>query len=162
MNRRLAALSLATSLLLVTAPAARATGPGAALAVIVNTGNPIDNLTMSDLRDLLLGRQATWSSGKRVTLVQVAGDTPERAAVLKACCRMSAGEYDRAMLQSVFTGQVSSGPKVVSSPLAVIKFVFNVPGSLGIVPAEAVPDTVKAVRVEGRVAVDADYPLKIK
>jgi len=41
-----------------------------------------------------------------------------------------------------------------------IRFVFNVPGAIGHIPAELADGTVKVLRVGGRLPSDPQYPLR--
>jgi len=140
--------------------AAAAPRAGTRLAVVVNATNPIADLTLVQFRDLFLGRQAMWPNGRRVTLV-LRQDLIEREAVIGLCCHMTSEEYERHMLRAVFMGDVTSGPKLVASDESIKKFVFNVPGAMGAVAASGLDDTVKVVRIDGRLPPDAGYPLTI-
>ena len=137
-----------------------AAGPIVPLAVVANTANPVGDLTSAQLRDLFLGRQTTWSNGRRVTVV-LRQDMLERAAIIRLCCNMTPEEYDRHMLRAVFAGELASGPKLVSSDEAVKKFVFNVPGALGAIAATDLDSSVRPVRIDGRLPRDSGYRLVI-
>lgn len=119
------------------------------LAVAVNRTNPVLNLTAVQLRHLVLGEQPTWPNGKRVTIVLREPGSPERALVGRACCRLATAEFDKVLLQSVFSGEVIGGPKVVNTPAAVRKFVALVPGAIGFLAAQDVDDTIRTVTVDG-------------
>lgn len=134
---------------------------GAAIAVVVNRANPVDNLTLTQLRDLLTGKTTTWPTGKRVVIV-LTDEGDSRAAVLKICCRQAPQDYDTAMLRAVFTGDIPAAPRHLDTGEAVSKFVFNVAGGIGIVPLEHVTDIVKTVRIGGLTPADAAYPLRTR
>lgn len=158
--------ALATPLMLAALLTARHTplgaeGPGLPLAVVVNKANPVENLTVAQVRDLVTGRVSTWPNGRRVVLV-LSDDHEAKAALLKWCCRQSPAEYDEAMLRAVFTGEIPSAPKKLDSAEAVTKFVFNVAGGIGVAPAGEVTDIVKTVRVAGLTPADAAYPLRAR
>jgi phosphate transport system substrate-binding protein len=134
----------------------RAAGP-VRVAVIVNRANPVADVTTHQLRDLLMGRQNTWPNGRRVTLVLREPGEATRAALLRFCCHLSSEDYDRGILQAVFTGEALAAPKLVTTADAVKKFVFNVPGAIGVVSAADLDDTVNAVRIDGKATHDKDY-----
>lgn len=131
----------------------------ATVAVVVNRANPVENLSLAQLRDVLMGKTTTWSNGKRVVVV-LTDEGDSRTAVLRACCHQTAQEYDNAMLRLVFTGDIPAAPRHVDTADAVSKFVFNVAGGIGLVPVDRVTDTVKTIRIGGLAPTDAAYPLK--
>jgi phosphate transport system substrate-binding protein len=134
---------------------------GSDLAVVVNKANTTSNLTKSELRKLVLGEQESWPGGTKVTVTLRAQGNPERAAVLKAICRMSEDEYIQHSMHSDFVGAASNAPKVVSSAAAVRQMVSTVPGAIGFLPLSEVNDTVKVVSVEGVSAGEPDYKIKV-
>jgi phosphate transport system substrate-binding protein len=131
------------------------------LAIIVNRENPIENLSMADLRTVFLGGRSHWANGRRITLVMMEPGQPERDTLLRDVCRMSESDLRRRYLQGLLTGEVLVSPKTLASPVGVRKFVFNVPGAIGYLRPEDVDDSVKVVRIDGHLPGDADYPLKI-
>ena len=145
-------------LLLLAATCARA---DEALAVIVNKSNPVENVSLEELRKFCAVERKYWSDNKRVTVVLRDPGQAERDAVLALIYRMGESDFTRHFLQAEFTGEVQSAPKHLSSGTGVRRFVFNVPGALGFVrPAEA-DATVKIVRVNGFAPGDPQYPLRL-
>jgi phosphate transport system substrate-binding protein len=172
MRRLLGILTIvaAAVLLLEVSPggALPAASPGAqaaaddALAIIVNQTNPIDDLSLKELRTVFLGERSHWPNGRRITLVMMDPGMSERRAVLRDVCRMSETEFSRHFLQGLFTGEVFVSPKTLSTPVGVRKFVFNVPGAIGYLRAADVDGTVKVIKVNGHRVEDSDYPLRIE
>lgn len=136
--------------------------PKESLAIIVNRDNPIENLSMAELRTVFLGERGHWPNGRRITLVMMEPGQPERDAVVRDICRMSESDLRRRYLQGLLTGEVLVSPKTLASPVGVRKFVFNVPGAIGYLRPEDVDDSVKVIRIDGHLPSDADYPLKIE
>jgi ABC-type phosphate transport system substrate-binding protein len=132
------------------------------VAVIVNQANPIDDLTLKDLRTVFLGERSHWPNGRRITLVMMDPGLVERKAVLRDVCHMSESEFSRHFLQGLFTGEVFASPKTLSTPVGVRKFVFNVPGAIGYVKASDVDGSVKVIKINGRSVADPDYPLRLE
>lgn len=132
------------------------------LAVIVNRSNPVDNLTMQELRTVFLGERSHWPNGRRITLVMMEPGQPERSAVLREVYRMNESDFSRHFLQGLFTGEVFVSPKTLATPVGVRKFVFNVPGAIGYVRAGDVDPTVKVIRVDGHLPEDKDYGLRLQ
>jgi len=132
------------------------------LAVIVNQSNPIEDLSLKELKAVFLGERSHWPNGRRITLVMMDPGVPERKAVLRDVCHMSETEFSRHFLQGLFTGEVFVSPKTLSTPVGVRKFVFNVPGAIGYVKASDLDGTVKVIHINGRSVDDAEYPLRIE
>ena len=131
------------------------------LAVIVNRGNPVENVSLEELRKFCTVERKYWGDNKRVTVVLRDPGQAERDAVLALIYRMGESDFTRHFLQGEFTGEVQSAPKHLSSGTGVRRFVFNVPGAIGFVrPAEA-DATVKIVRVNGFAPGDPQYPLRL-
>ncbi len=140
----------------------QAARPKESLAIIVNRDNPVDRLSMSELRAVFLAERSHWANGRRITLVMMEPGQPERETLLRDVCRMSEPDLRRRYLQGLLTGEVLVSPKVLASPVGVRKFVFNVPGAIGYVRLGDVDDSVKVIQIDGHLPNDADYPLRVE
>jgi len=143
------------------APLARA---GDAIVVIVNAANPVENLTVGELKKLFLSDRSKWDTGKSVAPVMVAAGAPERTSFLKIVCGLNDADFSKYFLQAAFTGKSATPPKEVGSAAAVKSVVGNSPGAIGFVRAGDVSGsdtTVKIVKVDGASATDAGYKLKM-
>jgi ABC-type phosphate transport system substrate-binding protein len=131
------------------------------LAVIVNLSNPVENLSMAELRKIFLGERTHWPSGRRITLVMMEPGQPERAVVLRDICQMNESDFNNHFLHGLFTGEVLVSPKTLATPVGVRKFVFNVPGAIGYLRATDVDASIKVVRVDERAPEDKGYKLHV-
>ncbi len=140
-------------------PRARA---GDAIVVIVNSANPVENLSLGDLKKLFLGDKGRWDTGKAVAPV-MAGGAPERAAFLKIVCGMSNADMSKYFMQAAFTGRSVTPPKDVGSAAAVKNAVSVSPGAIGFVKASDLAGGTgfKAVKIDGAEASDAGYKIKM-
>lgn len=139
---------------------------GDPIVVIVNSSNPADNLSMSDLKKLFLSERNRWDTGKAVAPVMVTAGAPERAAFLKSVCGMSDTEFGKYFLQAAFTGKSATPPKEVGSAQGVKGVVASSPGAIGFVKAadfrgDGSDGAVKAVKIEGMTASDPGYKLHL-
>lgn len=148
---------------MVWAPPVQAAGEP--IVVIVNAANPVDNLSMSELKKLFLSDRSKWDTGKSVAPVMVAAGATERTAFLKIVCGMSDGDFSKYFMQAAFSGKSATPPKEVSSAQAVKAVVAGSPGAIGFVKGDdfhADSDSgVKAVKIDGAAASDAGYKLKM-
>ena len=157
---RLALLALGTVLL--AAPSATRENAAEPLAIVVNRSNPMNEVSLSDLRKIYRGQRTRWSNGRRVTIVMRDPGTPERQAILRSLYGLDEEEYRRSFLQAIFTGEASDAPKMLATPNGVLRFVFNVPGAIGYVRASEVDASVKTLRVDGRLPGEAGYRLEVE
>jgi ABC-type phosphate transport system substrate-binding protein len=136
---------------------------GDPIVVIVNNANPIDNLTIGELKKLFLGDRSRWDTGKAVAPVMLAPGAPERAAFLKIVCGMNDADLGKYFLQAAFTGKSVTPPKEVGSAAAIRSFVAGSPGAIGFLKSSDLPagdTTVKAVKVD-TTASDPAYKIKM-
>jgi ABC-type phosphate transport system substrate-binding protein len=131
------------------------------LAVVVNLSNPVENLSMPELRRIFLGERSHWPNGRRITLVMMEPGQQERAVVLRDICQMNETDFNNHFLHGVFTGEVLVSPKTLATPVGVRKFVFNVPGAIGYLRVSDLDPTVKAVRIDERGPEDKGYRLHV-
>jgi ABC-type phosphate transport system substrate-binding protein len=143
------------------APSARA---GDDIVVIVNSANPVANLSAGELKKLFLSDRSRWDTGKAVAPVMVGAGAPERTSFLKIVCGMSDGDLSKYFMQAAFTGKSATPPKEVGSAGAVKSFVASSPGAIGFVKASDLSSgdtSVKAVKVDGTSAGDPGYKIKM-
>jgi ABC-type phosphate transport system substrate-binding protein len=136
---------------------------GDPIVVIVNNANPVDNLSIAELKKLFLGDRSRWDTGKAVAPVMPGPGAPERTAFLKIVCGMNDADLDKYFLQAAFTGKSATPPKALSSAAAVKNFVAGSPGAIGFVKASDLPPgdtTVKTVKVD-TAASDPGYKIKM-
>jgi phosphate transport system substrate-binding protein len=130
------------------------------LAVVVNKSNAVENLTKAELRKIILGDQAAWTGGKKVTVVLRAAGQPDRAGVLKSVCGMGEDEFAQHQMQASFNGGNGSAPKVAATDEAVRTAVASTPGAIGFLRTADLDDSVRAVPVDGVAAGQDGYKVK--
>jgi phosphate transport system substrate-binding protein len=130
------------------------------LAVIVSKDSPINNLTKSQLRKLVLGEQESWPSGQKVTVVLNSPGTAERKGVLTLICRMSEQDYVQHAIHAKAAGEAMALRILAPSGTAARQIVGNDLGAVGFVRLSEVNDTVKILKVDGVGAGEKDYKLK--
>jgi ABC-type phosphate transport system substrate-binding protein len=166
-TRRGAATLLCVALMAATVsaqappPAASQPADATALVFVVNRKNPVESLSLADVRKLLLGERSHWPDGDRVTVVMREPKDPERDAVIRLVCKLDDRDYTRMVLRAVFTGELRSAPKLLDTSGGVIRFVYNVPGAIGYIRASEVDDNVKVIRLSGAPA-DTAFGFRLK
>jgi len=133
--------------------------PGADIAVVANRDVPVDNLTFSELRKILLGdRQFGWSN-VRVTLLIHAPVARERDVVLKNVLEMSEAQFRQYWIGKVFRAESSVAPKTVDTNERAAALLTNIPGAMAFIDADQVPRDAKVLRVDGRLPGQKGYAL---
>jgi len=147
-------------LLAVAGSPAPALGAGGDIAVVVGPDTPVDNLSLSEVRKLLLGDRQFWTSSLRVTLLMRAPVAREREVVLRTIYRMTEAQFRQYWISKIFRAEVSNGPKIVFSNTMASELVLGLPGSVAFVEATEVPKGLKVIRIDGTLPGDARYPLR--
>lgn len=141
-------------------PGSSGVGAAAAdIAVVVHRDVPIDNLTFTELRKILLGDRQFWSSNLRVTLLIRAPVARERDVVLRNVLQMSEAQFRQYWIGKVFRAESAAGPKAVYSNEMSVSLVNSIPGSLAFVDAGEVPKDFKVIRLGGLLPGEKGYPL---
>lgn len=152
--------SLATIPSVQTASSVRGSWEG--LAIVVNSKNPIGNLTLWQLRHIFLGERQWWPNGRRVVLVALPPGTAERQTVLRVVYAMNDKDFDKYFLWGMFRGEFVTSPTILRTPKEVRKFVAGAPGAVAYLRASDVDNSVKVVRIGGLRPEDDGYPLRVR
>jgi phosphate transport system substrate-binding protein len=150
-------LALAVAASLVGLAAAQAPGD---IAVVVHADVPVDNLSLSELRRLVLGDRAFWPASVRVTLLVRAPIARERDVVLKTVCQMTEAQFRQHWIAKVFRAETALAPKIVYSSEMAIDLVNRIPGAITFVDASQVRGGLRVVKVDGRLPGERGYLLR--
>src|SRR3954469_6697473 len=155
-------VALVLSCPLIAGTAARGEQPAIApaLAIVVHRSNPIEDLSLSELRRIFMLDTQTWPHGRKITVVLRDKGQPERTDAIRLICGLSERDYEKHILFRTFQGSVNIGPRAIQSAPAMLRFVFSAPGAIGYVNAGEVDGTVKLLRIDGLLPDDPAYPLR--
>jgi ABC-type phosphate transport system substrate-binding protein len=132
------------------------------LAVVVNKANPVESLSMAQLRKLILGDVRAWPNSKNVALIARDPSTKDFQCVLSTVVRLSVAEYHRYIISAEFRGDDPMVIQTVDSDATAGKYVSGSAGGLAVVEANSLPAmgaSVKVVRIEGKALGQPGYPL---
>ncbi|HWW84409.1 MAG TPA: substrate-binding domain-containing protein [Vicinamibacterales bacterium] len=132
------------------------------LVIIVNKDNPVAELSVFDLRRMLLGETTRWPDGRKVTIAMREPGQPERDALLRVMCRMTESDFTRYLLHAAFRGDPQGTLKQLDTPNGVRRFVFNVPGAIGYVRGDEMDDSVKVLKIAGPIPETPIYGLTLR
>ena len=130
------------------------------IAVVVRADLPVNNLSMSDVRKVLLGDRQFWNPGLRVTLLISAPGSRERDVVLKTIYQMSEAQFKQYWIAKVFRAEASSGPRIVYSTEMAAELAAAIPGAVAFVEASQVPKGLKVLKIDGRLPGEPGYVLR--
>ena len=129
----------------------------AQIAVVVNSANSVDELSIDKLRRLFLGQAATFPSGQHARLATHSGS----AAAFDRTALDLAPEIVRSRWMAiVFRGEATGVPAALASTDDVKKFVQDHPDAIAYLPLAAVDASLKVLRIDGRRPNDPGYPIR--
>ena len=133
---------------------------GTDVAVVVHPDVGIDNLTIAELRRVVLGDREFWPASVRITLLLRAPVAHERDVILKDVCQMTEAQFRQHWIGKVFRADTALAPKIAYSNEMAIDLVSRVPGEIAFVNASQVGKVLKVVKIDGRLPGDEDYLLR--
>ena len=161
MNRRLLLLILLAVFL---APAAEfplaAAGPEDDIAIVAHPGVPVQNLTISEIRQIFMGDRQYWNPNLRITLLIRAPAARERDVILKTIYQMSEAQFRQYWIGKVFRAESTSGPKIVYSNGMATELMADIPGCITFILASQVPKGLKVLKANGLLPGEKGYPLR--
>jgi hypothetical protein len=133
------------------------------LAIIVHKSNPVENLSLTELREYILAERSHWSTRQKIRVAMREPGSPEREAVLRLVCGMKRDQdFTTYFLRAKFSEQVVDEPRNLDSAPNMIRFVANVAGALGYVRADEVDPSVRVIRVDDLSPGDPGYKLTLR
>jgi hypothetical protein len=154
----LVSIGVIAGLAFATAPVRTQTA--ADIAVVVHPDVAVDNLSLTDLRHILLGDREFWPSGVRVTLLIRAPIARERDAAVQDVCQMTEAQFRQHWIAKVFRAETATGPKIVYSTAMALDQVSRVPGAITFIDSSQVGTGVKVLKIDGRLPGQPGYHLK--
>jgi hypothetical protein len=141
-------------------PASAQTSRGADIAVVVNADTPVTDLSLSEVRKVLLGERQYWNSKLPVVLLIRAPVARERDVVLRVIYQMSEAQFKQYWVAKIFRAEAASPPRIVYSNDMQYELLTALPGAIAFVDSRNVRPGVKVLRVDGHLPGDREYPLR--
>jgi ABC-type phosphate transport system substrate-binding protein len=151
-----------TMLLLMFCSCAHAQCVPGGLAVIVNKANPVESLSMAQLRKIILGDVRAWPNSKNVALIARDPSSKDFQCMLSGIVRLSVAEYHRYIISAEFRGDDPMVIQTVDSDGSAGKYVTGSAGGLAVVEVNSLPAmgaSVKVIHIEGKALGQPGYPL---
>jgi hypothetical protein len=141
-------------------PSTAQTTRGADIAVVVNADTPVTDLSLSEVRKVLLGERQYWSSKLPVVLLIRAPAARERDVVLRVIYQMSEAQFKQYWVAKIFRAEAATPPRIVYSNDMQYELLTALPGSIAFVDSRNMRAGVKILRVDGHLPGEKDYPLR--
>jgi len=141
-------------------PSTAQTTRGADIAVVVNADTPVADLSLSEVRKVMLGERQYWSSKLPVVLLIRAPAARERDVVLRVIYQMSEAQFKQYWVAKIFRAEAATPPRIVYSNDMQYELLTALPGSIAFVDSRNIRAGVKILRVEGHLPGEKDYPLR--
>jgi hypothetical protein len=130
------------------------------IAILVNPSNPVNGLSLSDLRRMLSGDRRFWQGNVQVKLVLPQPGTWEREEILSMVLKANNAEFNKGWLEKVFRGEAIDLPLSVASAAAAQQYLISSPGGITFMSAKEPPRQLKVVRLDGKMPGEAGYVLR--
>lgn len=133
---------------------------GMDVAIVVNKGNPVDEMTMREVEAIFELRKQFWKGGDRVYVIIQQSHRAEKNVMLKKVYRQTDEGLNKYLLHRMFTGEISEFPQIESSNEKVKQEVRKRPNAIGFIDAATVDDSVKVLRIDRSLPGSENYRLK--
>jgi len=133
---------------------------GGDIAVVVNADTPVADLSLSEVRKVLLGERQYWNSKLPVVLLIRAPAARERDVVLRVIYQMSEAQFKQYWVAKIFRAEAATPPRIVYSNDMQFELLTALPGSIAFVDSRNMRAGVKVLRVDGHLPGEKDYPLR--
>lgn len=114
---------------------------------------------MGELRKIFSGEKRTWPDGSRIKLFARAPGTLERTALLKLLGK-SESEYKQYWTGKVYQGEAEAEPMTLPSNGMQREALTAYGGAIALVDSADVKPGMKALKIDGKLPEDPNYPLR--
>jgi hypothetical protein len=128
------------------------------LAVIVNKDNPLNDLSIAELRRILLGERTTWSGSKKIVLLLPMVGSAERQTALRLVA-MDESSYKSHWAEKSGNGESGAAPIAAPASGIAVNLVAETQDAIAVVPLGDVKGTVKILRIDGSLPGNPAYPI---
>lgn len=130
------------------------------ISVIVNRNNPVNNLSIAELRKILLMEKKSWPDKSPIFVMAPAPGSAARGRVLSVILQMSEKDYKDYWVGRIYRGEVTGEPFEAASVQLINDATNSRPGAIAFLPAGSVRgENVKILRLENHLPGEPGYPL---
>jgi ABC-type phosphate transport system substrate-binding protein len=114
--------------------------------VVVNSGNPLTQISKGELRNIYLGKKTTWDRGQKIELAVLGGGKAHEEFCREVVNKTHA-QFGNFWKTALFTG-TGTPPKSLAGDAAMLGFVKNNPDAIGYISGNTAPSGVKILGVD--------------
>ena len=129
------------------------------VAIIVHKDNALADVSSLEVEKIFKLETQHWKGNQRICLVLQEAGSPEKKIVLQKIYAMTDEELRKYWLGKIFRGEIAAFPQTESSGESVRRFVKAVPNAIGFVDAAKADDSVKVLRIDGKLPGEKGYAL---
>ncbi|HEX4603369.1 MAG TPA: hypothetical protein VH724_05195 [Candidatus Angelobacter sp.] len=130
------------------------------IAVVVNAANPVNELSLPELRKMLTGDRRFWKGNVQVKLVLREPGSRERDDVLSTLLKTNNKDFAELWRAKVFRGEAAEPPLALSSNLQAERYLLAAPGGIAFMIPKNLPPQLKILKLENKLPGEAGYALK--
>ena len=130
------------------------------MAVIVNPANPVDSISLTELRKIFSGQKQSWAGGLSVDLFVRAPQARERDVLLNDVLKMSESEYKAFWVKKIYSGESQREPLALFSNGMQLEAIRAEKGGIALVSLQDVHQGVKVLKINGRLPGTPGYSLQ--
>lgn len=130
------------------------------VAVIVNPANPVDSISIVELRKIFTGEKQNWGGSLPVLVLVRAPQARERDVLLNQVLRMNESEYKQYWIRKIYSGEVQREPLALASNGMQLEAVRAEKGGIALIKLADVRQGVKVLKIDGRLPGTDGYTLK--
>lgn len=127
------------------------------LAVVVSSGSKLSDISMAELTSLCKGVRKAWPDGKGFSLVIKDPESPEMRSTAQTLFGVEPAEVKSIIAKLNETHMVVY---VVETDDQLLHAVESTPGAVGIVDVYSINNSVKVLRIDGKLPFDVGYALR--
>lgn len=129
----------------------------AQIAIVVNNDNPVADISMSELKQIYLGKKTTFPDGKNIVLAEYTDLKETFYAIL---LDWSVTKMKKHWMGLIFSGTSSSVPKEFKQSSGLKDFILRNEGAIAFMDLAEVDKNVKLLTINGKKPGSKDYPLQ--
>ena len=129
----------------------------AQIAIVVSKENPVNDISLSELKQIYLGTRTIFSDGKNIVLVEYLDLKEKFYDILLG---WSLIKYKKHWMKLIFSGESSSAPKEFKSANKLKDFIIANEGAIAFIALVDVDDNMKVLTIDRKKTGSRDYPFK--
>lgn len=132
------------------------------VAIIVHKENPTEGVSLKELTKIFRQEKQFWDDGRKIYLIMREAGAVEKDVVLKKIYEMDDQALKKFWLGKIFKGETPSFPTTVGSNATAKQLVTQAPSAIGFINASLVDDSVKPLRIDGKLPGEQGYVLSTR